>query len=167
MRKVARTYQLAGQQWHVLDDGQADPPFGVLCQLDDGRQQGLRELADADHLVHAVQVGDDVQTHLGALKTDENTHTHTFKDLRFTMLSQTSHGTLGGNHRHKKRPEPSQLGIIWTFDATKLATIPTCFSSLIRSQILNIYPSCLDRTQVSVLLNDLLSHHCNYIAFKN
>jgi len=61
------THQLPCQQGHVLYDGQADPPLGVLGQLHDGGQQGLGQLADADHFVHAVQVGDDVQAHLGAL----------------------------------------------------------------------------------------------------
>ena len=31
--------QLAGEERHVLDDGQADAPFVVFGQLDDGRQQ--------------------------------------------------------------------------------------------------------------------------------
>ena len=66
------THQLPRQQGHVLDDGQADPPLGVLGQLHDGGQQGLGQLADADHLVDAVQVGDDVQAHLRAL--DKDTH---------------------------------------------------------------------------------------------
>ncbi|KAG9348579.1 hypothetical protein JZ751_002315 [Albula glossodonta] len=37
---------------HVLNDGQPHPPLGVLGQLHDGRQQGLRQLADADDLEH-------------------------------------------------------------------------------------------------------------------
>ena len=33
------THQLSCQQGHVLYDGEADPPLGILCQLHDGRQQ--------------------------------------------------------------------------------------------------------------------------------
>ena len=65
--RVVVTHQLSGEERHVLDDGEAHPPLGVLGQLDDGGQQRLRQLRDADHLVHAVQVRDDVQSHLGAL----------------------------------------------------------------------------------------------------
>ena len=56
--------ELAGQERHVLNDGQSDPPLGVLGQLHDGGQQGLAQLLDPDNLVHAVKVGDDVQPHL-------------------------------------------------------------------------------------------------------
>ena len=66
-----RTHQLSGQQGHILDDGQADPPLGVLGQLHDSRQQRLGELADADHLVDTVQVGDDVEAHLRALQGEK------------------------------------------------------------------------------------------------
>ena len=59
--------ELSGQEGHVLDDGEAHPPLGVLGQLDDGRQEGLGQLLDADHFVDAVQVGDDVEADLGAL----------------------------------------------------------------------------------------------------
>lgn len=62
------THQLSGQQGHILDNGQADPPLCVLGQLHDSRQQRLGELADADHLVDTVQVGDDVKAHLRALQ---------------------------------------------------------------------------------------------------
>ena len=58
---------LTSQERHVLDDGQPDPPLGVFRQLHDGRQEGLGELLDADDLIHAVQVGDDVEPHLWAL----------------------------------------------------------------------------------------------------
>lgn len=63
------THQLTRQQGHVLYDGQADPPLGVLGELHDGWQERLGELTDADHLVDTVQVGDDVETHLGTLVT--------------------------------------------------------------------------------------------------
>lgn len=65
---AALTHQLSRQQGHVLYDGEAHPPLGVLRQLHDGGQQGLGQLADADHLVHAVQVGNNVEAHLGALR---------------------------------------------------------------------------------------------------
>lgn len=71
---VSSTHQLSRQQGHVLDNGQADPPLGVLGQFHDGRQQRLRQLADADHVIDAVQVGDDVEAHLGALR--HKTHAH-------------------------------------------------------------------------------------------
>ena len=58
--------QLTGQQRHVLDNGETHTPLGVLGQLDNGRQQALRQSLDANHLVDAVQVGDDVQAHFGA-----------------------------------------------------------------------------------------------------
>lgn len=61
------THQLSCQQGHVLNDGQADPPLRILCQFHNGRQQRLGELTDANHLVHTVEVGDDVETHLRAL----------------------------------------------------------------------------------------------------
>lgn len=61
------THQLSSQQRHVFNDGQPHPPLGILSQLHNGGEQGLRELPDADHLVHAVQVGDDVQPYLRAL----------------------------------------------------------------------------------------------------
>ena len=59
--------KLTGQERHVLDDGEPDPPLGVLCQLDDGGEERLGELLDADDLVDAVEVGDDVEAHLGVL----------------------------------------------------------------------------------------------------
>ena len=42
--------QLPSEQRHVLDDGEADAPLGVLGQLHDGRQQALGQLLDANHL---------------------------------------------------------------------------------------------------------------------
>lgn len=66
------THQLSCQQGHVLYNCQADPPLCVLCQLHDGWQKRLGELADAYHLVHTVQVGDYVETHLGALEKMTN-----------------------------------------------------------------------------------------------
>lgn len=62
------THQLSGQQGHVLDDGQPHSPLGIFSQLHNGRQQGLGQLSDANHLIHAVQVGNDVQPHLRALR---------------------------------------------------------------------------------------------------
>lgn len=62
------THQLSSQQRHVLNDGQPHSPLGILSQLHNGREQGLRELPDTNHLIHAVQVGDDVQPHLGTLE---------------------------------------------------------------------------------------------------
>ena len=38
-----------------------------LCELHNGGKKALAELLDADHLIDAVQVGDDVQPHVGAL----------------------------------------------------------------------------------------------------
>lgn len=63
-----RTHQLSSQQGHVLNDGQPHSPLGIFSQLHNGRQQGLGQLSDANHLIHAVQVGDDVQPHLRALR---------------------------------------------------------------------------------------------------
>ena len=57
--------QLAGQERHVFDDGQSDAPFVVFSQLHDGRKERLRQFPDPDHFVHAIQVRDDVQSHLG------------------------------------------------------------------------------------------------------
>lgn len=62
------TYQLPGQKGHVLDDGQSHAPLGILCQLDDSRQQRLGKLADSNDLIHTIQVGDDVKANLGTLK---------------------------------------------------------------------------------------------------
>ena len=62
------THQLTSQQWHVLNDGQPHSPLGVLSQFHNGREQGLGQLPDANHLIYAVQVGDDVQPHLRALR---------------------------------------------------------------------------------------------------
>jgi hypothetical protein len=42
------------QQRHVLDDGEPDPPLGVLGQLDDGRKQRQRQLLHSDHLADAI-----------------------------------------------------------------------------------------------------------------
>lgn len=66
--RVAQTHQLASQQWHVLNDGQSNPPLGILSQLHYSWQQRLRELPDPDHLIHTVQIRNDVQTHLRALQ---------------------------------------------------------------------------------------------------
>ena len=41
-----KAHQLLGKERHVLDDGQSDPPFGVLCQLHNGRQEGGGQLTD-------------------------------------------------------------------------------------------------------------------------
>ena len=59
--------QLTRQQRHVLDDGQSDAPFGILCQFDNGRQKGLTQLLDPDHFTNTVQIGDDVEPDLRAL----------------------------------------------------------------------------------------------------
>ena len=59
--------ELAGEQRHVLDDGEAHAPLGVLGELHYRRQQRLRQRLHADHLVHTVQVADDVEAHLGTL----------------------------------------------------------------------------------------------------
>lgn len=67
--KVRWTHQLARQQWHVLNYSQTHPPFGIFRQFHNSGQQGLRKLANAYHLVNAVQVGDDVQAHLRTLQT--------------------------------------------------------------------------------------------------
>ena len=52
--------ELAGQERHVLDDGEPDPPLGVLRQLHYGGQEGLTQLLDTDHLIDAIQVGDNI-----------------------------------------------------------------------------------------------------------
>lgn len=57
----AHTHQLARQQWHILDDGQPDPPFGIFSQLHYGREEWLGELPDPNHFIYTVQIGDDVQ----------------------------------------------------------------------------------------------------------
>ena len=59
--------KLAGKQRHVLDDGQPDPPLGVLCQLHDGWEERLAQLLDADDLVDTIEVGDDVETNIWTL----------------------------------------------------------------------------------------------------
>jgi len=64
----AQTNQLASQQWHVFNDGQSNPPLGILSQLHYSWQKRLRELPDPDHLIHTVQIRNDVQTHLRALQ---------------------------------------------------------------------------------------------------
>lgn len=66
-RPKKSTYQLPSQERHVLNDGQPHTPFGILSQFHDGRQQGLGQLSDANHLIHAVQVGDYVEADFGAL----------------------------------------------------------------------------------------------------
>ena len=60
--------ELAGEQRHVFDDRQADAPLVVLRQFHDRRQKRLRQLANADHFIHAVQIRDDVQTDLWKMK---------------------------------------------------------------------------------------------------
>ena len=35
----AHTHQLACQQWHILDDGQPDPPLSIFSQLHYGRKE--------------------------------------------------------------------------------------------------------------------------------
>ena len=52
MKKAETTYQLSGQKGHKLDDGQSHSPFSVLCQVDDGREEVLRELRRTDYLIH-------------------------------------------------------------------------------------------------------------------
>ena len=59
--------KLTCQQGHVLDDGQPDPPLGVLCQLHDGGEERLAQLFDANDLVATIEVGDDVETNIWAL----------------------------------------------------------------------------------------------------
>ena len=59
--------QLTSQQGHVLDDGQPDPPLGVLCQLHDGWEERLAQLLDANDLVDTIEVGDDVETNIWTL----------------------------------------------------------------------------------------------------
>jgi len=48
-------YQLSGQQWHIVNDCQSDTPFGILRQLDDGRQYALRQLLHPNHLHISIQ----------------------------------------------------------------------------------------------------------------
>merc|ERR1719362_1323737 len=59
--------ELPSQQGHVLYDGQPHAPLGVLRELHNGGQKTLAELLDANNLVDAVQVRDDVQSHVGTL----------------------------------------------------------------------------------------------------
>ena len=55
---------LSSEEGHVLDDGEPDPPLGVLGQLHDGGEEGLAQLLDTDHFVHAVQVRNYIQANL-------------------------------------------------------------------------------------------------------
>ena len=48
-KREGRGYQLFSKERHVLDDGQSDPPFGVLSQLHNGWQQRRGQLTNADH----------------------------------------------------------------------------------------------------------------------
>lgn len=70
------THQLPCQQGHVFYDGETNPPLSILCQLHNGGQQWLWQLPYADHLIHAVQIGDDIQTHLRALNAKKNVYEH-------------------------------------------------------------------------------------------
>merc|ERR1719186_1518418 len=59
--------QLAGQKWHVLNDGQTNSPLCILSELYNSWQKRLAELLDPNDLIDTVQVGDNVQTDLRAL----------------------------------------------------------------------------------------------------
>lgn len=63
--------ELRRQQRDVLDDGEADAPVAVLGELDDGREERLREEVDADDGVHLVELADDVQPDLRELVLEE------------------------------------------------------------------------------------------------
>jgi hypothetical protein len=60
-------HQLARQQWHILNDGKPDPPFGIFSQFHYGRKERLRELTDSNHFIYTIQIGDDIQTNFRTL----------------------------------------------------------------------------------------------------
>lgn len=63
--------QLAREERDVLDDGEADAPVAVLCELDDRREERLRQEVHSDDGVHLVELGDDVQADLRELVLEE------------------------------------------------------------------------------------------------
>ena len=56
--------QLRCQQWNILNDRQTDTPLLVFCQLDNGRQERLREELDSNNVVDLFQLGDDVEANI-------------------------------------------------------------------------------------------------------
>lgn len=52
--------KLSSQQRHVLNDGQTHPLLGTASSMMVGA--GTGQLLDADHLFHATEVGDDIQS---------------------------------------------------------------------------------------------------------
>lgn len=65
---MVKTHQLSSQKGHVLNDCQSYSPFGILSQLNNSWKQRLGKLADSNHLIHTVQVGDDVEANLWTLQ---------------------------------------------------------------------------------------------------
>lgn len=63
--------ELRRQQRNVLDDREAHAPVAVLRELDDRRQERLRQQVDADHRVDLVELADDVQADLGELVLEQ------------------------------------------------------------------------------------------------
>lgn len=87
--KSAHTHQLARQQWHILDDGQPDPPFGIFSQLHYGREEWLGELPDPNHFIYTVQIGDDVQTNFRTLQIHK-TQKSIYKDQVLWSIFSTT-----------------------------------------------------------------------------
>mmetsp|Transcript_86326 Transcript_86326/g.185032 ORF Transcript_86326/g.185032 Transcript_86326/m.185032 type:complete len:406 (+) Transcript_86326:40-1257(+) len=56
---------------HALYDGQAHSPHPVLTQLLDGREQGLRQDVDVDHIGHVAHGANQLQPHFRIFVPDE------------------------------------------------------------------------------------------------
>ena len=63
--------ELGGEQRDVLDDRLAHPPLFVLREVHDGREERLREEADPDHVVHLLELADQVQAYLWEVVFEE------------------------------------------------------------------------------------------------
>lgn len=70
--RSTHTHQLTCQQWHILNDGQPDPPFGIFSQLHYGRKKRLRELTDSNYFIYTIQIGDDIETNFRTLQVHKH-----------------------------------------------------------------------------------------------
>ncbi len=59
--------ELLCQLRDVFNDGQADSPLPIFGQVDDGREERLRQQFNADDLVDFFQPGDNVKTNLASI----------------------------------------------------------------------------------------------------
>lgn len=57
--------QLLGEQGHVGDNGEADPPLTILSELNNSGKEVLAQLVKADHSRDLVQLANNVESDVG------------------------------------------------------------------------------------------------------